>query len=53
MQLEIRVAPKGIQYDVFNRLAQYKADVASLTNQLVSEMSSLCVYSCCEMQAGF
>lgn len=39
MQLEVRVAPKSIQHEVFGRVAQYKADVASLRHQLVSEMT--------------
>lgn len=36
MQLEVRVAPKGVQNEVFNRIVQYKADVASFKNKLVS-----------------
>jgi vesicle transport through interaction with t-SNAREs protein 1 len=36
MQLEVRVAPKSIQHEVFGRVAQYKADVASLRHQLSS-----------------
>ena len=39
MQLEVRVAPKSIQHEVFGRVTQYKADVASLRHQLVSAMA--------------
>lgn len=37
MQLEMQVAPKGVQQEIFNRLARYKADIASLRHQLVSQ----------------
>lgn len=30
------MAPKGVQNEVFNRIVQYKADVASFKNKLVS-----------------
>jgi hypothetical protein len=36
MQLDVRVAPKGIQHQLFSRVTQYKADVASLRHQLSS-----------------
>ena len=38
MQLDVRVAPKAVQHQLFSRVAQYKADVASLRHQLVSLM---------------
>ncbi|CAI8057645.1 Vesicle transport through interaction with t-SNAREs homolog 1B [Geodia barretti] len=41
MQLDVRVAPKGIQHQLFSRVTQYKADVASLRHQLAGERDQL------------